>query len=508
MKLTEIIKKIPELKLIKGDGDLDVGYIWADSRKLKPNDVFVLPEDKAETIESYLQMAYDKGVKVVLVSKRNLKLKNLDLFPTILESEDALGDVHGKMASQLLGNPSKKLKIIGITGTNGKTSLTFILFHIAKKLKKKVALIGTVQIQILDRILESGYTTPDASSLNLLLREMLDEGVEYVFMEISSHGLKLGRVAGIEITCAGFTNLTQDHLDFHESMEDYFDSKFKIFQLLEQSSVKNKFGLVAGDVSFGDRMIQRIRESNLKTPIYILGKSGEFHYSNTKLSLLGSEYRFHKKEKNLPFIEVRSIRTNLLGNFNVFNTAFAMSIAYELGFPWDEVVTAIEEIPTVPGRFQVIPYPDKTRIAVVDYAHTPDALENILKSCVEIRPKQLICLFGCGGDRDRTKRPQMAKIAETLADFVFLTSDNPRTEDPESILDEIESGFSRGFKRYEKITDRRVAIQRAVSLLEKDGILVVAGKGHETYQIIGKEKTKFVDFLEIENAFLNLDTGL
>ena len=155
MKLTEIIKKIPELKLIKGDGDLDVGYIWADSRKLKPNDVFVLPEDKAETIESYLQMAYDKGVKVVLVSKRNLKLKNLDLFPTILESEDALGDVHGKMASQLLGNPSKKLKIIGITGTNGKTSLTFILFHIAKKLKKKVALIGTVQIQILDK----GYVT-------------------------------------------------------------------------------------------------------------------------------------------------------------------------------------------------------------------------------------------------------------------------------------------------------------------------------------------------------------
>ncbi|TGM78694.1 UDP-N-acetylmuramoyl-L-alanyl-D-glutamate--2,6-diaminopimelate ligase [Leptospira levettii] len=506
MKLIDILKKFPEIKLIKGESDVLIHYVWADSRKLTPSDIFVLPMGSDDVLESYLQMAHKLGCQVVLVSKRNLKLKGLSLFSTLLESDEPLGDLHGKLASLLLGYPSKKLKIIGITGTNGKTSLTFILFHIAKKLGKKVALIGTVQIQILDRILESGYTTPDASSLNLLLKEMVEEGVEYVFMEMSSHGLKLGRVSGLEITCAGFTNLTQDHLDFHESMDDYFESKFKIFQLLEQSSVKNKFGLVAGDVSFGDKMIQKIRETNLKSPIYILGKSGEFHYSNTKLSLLGSEYRFHKKEKNLPFIEVRTVHTNLLGNFNVFNTAFAMSIAYELGFPWDDVVKAVETIPTVPGRFHVVPFPDKSRIAVVDYAHTPDALENILKSCVEIRPKQLICLFGCGGDRDRTKRPQMAKIAETLADYVILTSDNPRTENPEMILDEIEAGFSRGFKRYEKITDRSLAIKRAVSLLEKDGILVVAGKGHETYQILGKEKIKFVDFEEIESAFLNLNT--
>lgn len=506
MKVTEILKKIPEIKLIKGDGSKDIGYVLADSRKVSTQDIFVLPQDNQETLTSYLQMAKEKGCQVILVSKRHLKLEGLNSFETILEAEEPLGDIHGKLASLLSGYPSKKLKIVGITGTNGKTSLTFILFHIARKLGKKAALIGTVQIQILDQILESGYTTPDASSLNLLLKQMVEEGVEYVFMEMSSHGLKLGRVAGLEITCAGFTNLTQDHLDFHETMEDYFESKYKIFQLLEASTVKNKFGLVAGDVSYGDKMIQKIRDSKLKSPIYILGKSGEFHYSNTKLSLLGSEYRFHKKEKNLPFIEVRSVRTNLLGNFNVFNTAFALSIAYELGFPWEEVVAALESIPTVPGRFHVVPYPDRSRIAVVDYAHTPDALENILKSCVEIRPKQLICLFGCGGDRDRTKRPQMAKIAETHADFVILTSDNPRTENPDLILDEIEAGFSRGFKRYEKITDRRIAIKRAVSLLEKEGILVVAGKGHETYQIIGKEKTKFVDFEEIEKAFIQLNT--
>ncbi|MCW7492127.1 UDP-N-acetylmuramoyl-L-alanyl-D-glutamate--2,6-diaminopimelate ligase [Leptospira sp. 2 VSF19] len=504
MKLSEILKRIPDLKQIKGENSLEVDYIWGDSRKLKPNDIFVLPEDTNENQELFLKMAVDLGSKVVLVSKRNLKLKGLELFSAILESEDSVGEAHGKIACFLAGNPAKKMKLVAITGTNGKTSLTFILFHLARKVGKNAALIGTVQIQIMDRVLESGYTTPDASSLNLLLKQMLEEGIEYVFMEMSSHGLKLGRVAGLEITCAGFTNLTQDHLDFHPSMEDYFESKFKIFQLLEQSSVKNKFGLVAGDVSYGNTMIKRIAEAKLKSPIYILGKSGEFNYTNTKLSLLGSEYRFHKKAKNLPFVEVRSIKTNLLGNFNVFNTSFALAIAYELGFPWEEVISCLENIPTVPGRFQVVPFPDKSRIAVVDYAHTPDALENILKSCVEIVPKQIICLFGCGGDRDRTKRPQMARIAENLADLVILTSDNPRTESSEAILDEIESGFSRGFQRYEKITDRRVAIQRAVGLLERDGILVVAGKGHETYQIIGKEKTKFVDFEEIENAFQNL----
>ncbi|PJZ45263.1 UDP-N-acetylmuramoyl-L-alanyl-D-glutamate--2,6-diaminopimelate ligase [Leptospira brenneri] len=507
MKLSELIKRIPDVKLIRGESSFEVDYIWGDSRKLKPNDIFVLPEDSAERQESFLTMAREIGVKVILLSKRNLKLKGLDDFPVILETEDSACEAHGKLACLLAGNPAKKLKIVAITGTNGKTSLTFILFHLARKVGKNAALIGTVQIQIMDRILESGYTTPDASSLNLLLKQMVEEGIEYVFMEMSSHGLKLGRVAGLEITCAGFTNLTQDHLDFHSNMDDYFESKFKIFQLLEQSSVKNKFGLVACDVPFGPEMVKRIEKAKLKSPIYIFGKSGEFNYSNTKLSLLQSEYRFHKKAKNLPFVEVRSIKTNLLGNFNVFNTSFALAIAYELGFPWEEVISCLEKIPTVPGRFHVVPYPDRSRIAVVDYAHTPDALENILKSCVEIAPKQIICLFGCGGDRDRTKRPQMARLAENLADFVVLTSDNPRTENPESILDEIEAGFSRGFKRYEKITDRRVAIQRAVALLERDGILVVAGKGHETYQIIGKEKTKFVDFEEIENAFQNLGMG-
>ncbi|TGN18612.1 UDP-N-acetylmuramoyl-L-alanyl-D-glutamate--2,6-diaminopimelate ligase [Leptospira idonii] len=506
MKIAELIKKVPELKVRKGDAFTDVEYIWADSRKLSSNDIFVLPEGQTEKLTSFLEEAKNRGVKTVFGSASQLKTKGIEEFPNVLESEGYVGDIHGKIASILAGSPSKRLKVVGITGTNGKTSLTFILFHIATRLGKKCGLIGTVHIRILNEIRDTGYTTPDASSLNLILKEMEERGVEYVFIEMSSHGLKLGRTSGMELQGAAFTNLTQDHLDFHPDMEDYLSSKYKIFQLLESSSLKNKFGIVASDSPGGEALVEKIMEAKLSSPVYLMGKAGEFNFTHVKLSLTGSEFRLHKKEKNLPFIEVRRVKTNLLGNFNVFNVSLAAFISFELGFPWESILEAIENIPTVPGRFQVIPSGDKTRIAVIDYAHTPDALDNILRSCVEIRPKQLICIFGCGGDRDRTKRPLMAKLAEEHSDYVIITSDNPRTEDPGSIIDQIEAGFSRGFKRYETILDRREAIQRGIELLEKDGILVVAGKGHETYQIIGKEKTHFVDYEEVEKAFQKIES--
>jgi len=504
LKLADIIKKLPEIRIRKGDSNLEVSYIQSDTRKLSVNDIFVLPEGQNEHYANFINSALTSGIKNILIGPGHIKIPGIEKFDTILETDSYLGDVHGKLAHLLAGSPSKKLKVVGITGTNGKTSLTFILFHIATKLGKRCALIGTVHIRILDEILETGYTTPDASSLNLLLKEMVEKKIEYVFMEMSSHGLKLGRTSGIEVQAVAFTNLTQDHMDFHHDMEDYLLSKFKIFQLLEQSTQTNKFGIVASDVIGGKQMIEKLKEANFTSPIYILGNSGEFNYSHAKLAITSSEFRLHKKEKNLPFIEVRSAKTNLLGNFNIFNVSLAAFISLELGFNWDEIINTIESIPTVPGRFQVVPSPDKTRIAVIDYAHTPDALENILKSCEEISSKQIICIFGCGGDRDRTKRPLMAKIAEDHSDYVILTSDNPRTENPKTILDEIEAGFSRGFKRFETIIDRREAIKRGIALLEKDGILVVAGKGHETYQIIGKEKFEFVDYEEVERAFKSI----
>ncbi len=504
MKLIEILKKIPEIKQRKGDHETEVNYVWSDTRKLTSEDIFVLPEGGNDRYVSFIADALALGVKTILVPLGQVKIPGVEKFENVLESEFYLGDTHGKLAHFLAGSPSKKLKLVGITGTNGKTSLTFILFHIAEKLGKKCGLIGTVHIRLDNEIRETGYTTPDASSLNLLLKEMVSKDIEYVFIEMSSHGLKLGRVTGLEVQAVAFTNLSQDHLDFHPDMEDYLLSKFKIFQLLEQSSLKNKFGIVAADVIGGDKMIERLKKANFSSPIFMLGNAGEFNYTHAKLSILESEFRLHKKEKNLPFIQVRRVLTNLLGNFNVFNVSLASFVALELGFSWDEVIKAIEFIPIVPGRFQVVKSPDLTRIAVIDYAHTPDALENILKSCIEISPKQVICIFGCGGDRDKTKRPIMAKIAEERSDYVILTSDNPRTENPKSIVDEIESGFSRGFKRYEVFLDRRDAIARGVALLEKDGILVVAGKGHETYQIIGKEKLDFSDFVEVEKAFQSI----
>ncbi len=501
MKLAEITKKFPEIKLRKGDPNFEVSYIWADTRQIKNDDIFVLPEGQNERYATFIETLTKQGVKTILIQVGQIKIPGIESFENILETEHYLGDTHGKLAHCLAGSPSKKLKVVGVTGTNGKTSLTFILFHIASKLGKKCGLVGTVQIRLDDQIRETGYTTPDASSLNLLLKEMLQKEIEYVFVEMSSHGLKLGRTSGLEVQAVAFTNISRDHMDFHESMEDYLNSKFKIFQLLEQSSLKNKFGIVASDVIGGDKMMEKLKEARFSSPIFVLGSSGEFNFSHTKLTILGSEFRLHKKEKNLPFIQVRKVSTNLLGNFNVFNVSLAAFVALELGFVWDDILKTIEFIPTVPGRFQVVKSPDLSRIGVIDYAHTPDALENILKSCMEISSKQIICLFGCGGDRDRTKRPIMGKIAEEYSDYVILTSDNPRTENPRTILEEIESGFSRGFKRFETILDRREAIKRGVGLLEKDGILVVAGKGHETYQIIGKEKFDFLDFEEVEKAF-------
>ncbi|GBF49149.1 UDP-N-acetylmuramoylalanyl-D-glutamate--2, 6-diaminopimelate ligase [Leptospira ryugenii] len=501
MKVIDIIKKLPEIRITKNETDSEIGYVHSDTRRVSAGDIFVFPEGQNARYPEFLGQLKEKNVKAILLGPGQLKLIDKTQFDLILETDAYLGDVYGKLAHLLAGQPSKRLKVVGITGTNGKTSLTYILYHIASELGKKCGLIGTVQIRFGSEIRESSYTTPDASSLNLLLKEMADQKIEYVFMEMSSHGLKLGRTSGIEVQAVGFTNLTQDHLDFHGTMEDYLMSKFKIFQLLESSSQINKFGILACDVPGGAEMMETIKQNQIKSPIFLLGSSGEYNFSHVKLSLFRSEFRLHKKEKNLPFIEVRKAHTNLLGNFNVFNVSMASFIALELGFPWEEILKIIQTLPTVPGRFQVVPDPKEERIAVVDYAHTPDALENVLKSCKDLNPRQLICLFGCGGDRDRTKRPQMGKIAEQYADYVVLTSDNPRTEDPLSILMEIESGFSRGFKRFETIADRRQAIQRSIQMLEKDGILLVCGKGHETYQIIGKEKLHFVDHEEVDLAF-------
>jgi len=499
MILEVILKEFTNLNLIKGNPSTSIEYIWSDSRKIQKNDLFVLSDEFTDV--QFMSSAIQNGSNTCLISKSSNLLKiAIEKFDNVLTCNSSANQMQGKIASLLLDHPSLKLEVVAVTGTNGKTSLTHILYHFARSLGIPSGLIGTIHTKFNDTILETGYTTPDASSLQWLLKKMLEDGIKFVFMEASSHGLKLGRTDGIHLRAALFTNLTKDHLDFHKTMEDYLLSKFRIFTLLDESHKENKFGIVNLDAEGGEKAKALIEENSIQSNIKYLGKNCTYDVAKPEISINGSEFIFKiKKSKSTIYRNLR-IRSILLGGFNIANVALALSCWLELNIETEKLSTFTESIPRIPGRFDIYYNPDKDRIAIVDYAHTPDALLNILMSAKELNPRKLICLFGCGGDRDKTKRPEMAEISERIADLVVLTSDNPRTEEPESILDDIEKGFKDKSKIIREI-DRKKAIQVAISKLQAGDILVVCGKGHENYQIIGKEKFHFDDGEEIEKAW-------
>ncbi|EMF82911.1 UDP-N-acetylmuramoyl-L-alanyl-D-glutamate--2,6-diaminopimelate ligase [Leptospira weilii serovar Topaz str. LT2116] len=504
MKLTNLLHEFPELKLGslssgKNPDSILIEYIQSDSRRANEDDIFCVSDSIGLKKEEFIT---NTKASVILLRRDTENSNSLnENSPTslkipsskiVLECEGDPEQLQGRIASFLLGHPSRDLEIVAVTGTNGKTSLTNILFALAKDQGRSCGLIGTIGVKFGDHLIDTGYTTPDASSLNLILKQMKDEGVTTVFMEASSHGLKLGRIDGISLKAGVFTNLTQDHLDFHSDMEDYFKSKFRLFEILDVS--KSPFAVLDYASPGGNKLYQKIK-NNL--PVKALdGIEGECKVSDLSLTLQGTSYVL-----SLSGNRRQTISTNLLGSFNVRNTALAFLTGLGLGLDQEGMLSSLKEIPQIPGRFQIIYSKDRSRMAVVDYAHTPDALENIIRSVRNSRPKRLITLFGCGGDRDRTKRPKMARIAEELSDQVILTSDNPRTEKPETILDEIQSGFSPGFTPLLREVDRARAISKGVAVLPEGGCLLVAGKGHEEYQIIGKEKRHFSDVEEVRKAF-------
>ncbi len=499
MNLESLVSNTIGINLLQGD-QLDlVGYIWADSRKIKKHDIFVVSDSSEDLI--YMDSAVENGSNTCLISKDSKLIQYAkNKFKNVLISEESSTQKQGYIASFLLDHPSKKLEVIAVTGTNGKTSLTHILYHFATSLGYTSGLIGTIYTKFNNTSIDTGYTTPDSSSLQILLKQMLDEGIQFVFMEASSHGLKLGRTNGVHLRAALFTNLTKDHLDFHQSMEDYLVSKFRIFTLLDESEKNNKFGILNMDSPGGLEMERLIIEKKISTPIFYLGKNRDFEVGNPNLRITGTSFIFSINLYKSTFSRMLRIFTNLLGGFNVFNLSLAIACWIKIDIDTIKLTSLCESIPRIPGRFDIYPNQDQDRIAIVDYAHTPDALMNILKSAKELNPSELICLFGCGGDRDKTKRPEMASIAEQISDFVVLTSDNPRTEDPNSILDEIMKGFTNPEKVYRQI-DRKLAIEFAINKLKSGGILAVCGKGHETVQIIGKEKFHFDDGEEVEVAW-------
>lgn len=495
MLLKNLLKEIKSIKLFSGNKDTDIYYIQSDTRKLEEDDIFVVYDSFKENTKKYFELALEKNCKTILISKKNPNFQAAKKFKNILVSSKDAMYVHGFFASVLKGRPSENLKIIAVTGTNGKTSMTYILSDIFNFENKNTGIIGTIQTKFGNKSIQTGFTTPDPSTIHEIFYDMVKENIEYVFMEASSHGLKLGRLNGIEIDAGIFTNLTRDHLDFHKTMNDYLKSKFLLFQLLEKSNKKDKFAVISSDSSGGDKMSSLIKKNKFSYPIYEFGKKKKYEGVLKKLSI---------NETYFDFIEdstYHELQTNLLGNFNFTNVSLAIIVARNFGIEFEHLKIGIDSLTPVNGRFQIIPSSKKNRIGVVDYAHTPDALENILKSIKEIPHSKLITVFGCGGDRDKTKRPIMAKIAAKFSDRVIITSDNPRTEEPENILDEIEKGFPKNYSNFLRIVNRRQAIKKGVEILPDEGILLIAGKGHETVQIIGTKKEDFSDANEVQQAF-------
>jgi UDP-N-acetylmuramoyl-L-alanyl-D-glutamate--2,6-diaminopimelate ligase len=501
MNFNRLIKKFPELSLVKGETFYEIDYIESDSRKTKTNDIYCLYDIHLNSAIEYLNKSLENNCTYLYLSAKSydhLKdiLDSKQNITTIMISKTDPAEMHGYLASYLLGDPSKKLDIIAVTGTNGKTTTTAVLFEIFSKLGLKSGLIGTLHIKYNNTIYESGYTTPDPSTLQFHLSKMASSGVKHVFLEASSHGLKLGRLNGCQFKGALFTNLTPDHLDFHKDMDDYLRSKFILFNLLQNSKIKNKVAVISIDSPGSEKMYDLIKNSNPNYVCTTFGKNGDFKSEDPELNINKTIYNVQQGENRT------KIETKLLGNFNYINTGLAFTITNIL-LPTrkEEIVKVIGEIQPIQGRFELIYSENNEKLGIVDYAHTPDALENILNSIKEIPHSEIITIFGCGGDRDKKKRPLMGQIACKLSDRVILTSDNPRLEDPLSIIKEIEIGIVNNYTNYSIEIDRKKAIQMGVKLLPKNGFLLVAGKGHENYQILGTTKTPYSDLEELKKAF-------
>lgn len=454
--------------LQKGKTEIEFKGMEYDSRKIKDGDIFVALGGSISDGHKYIKQAIENGAKGVLVSK-----KVEPEFPVEYILVKDLRKNLGKIASNFYGYPQKKLKIIGITGTNGKTTSTYLLESILGK--EKVARIGTVEYKIGDEVIEAPNTTPESLDIVKMCKKAVEKGLEYLVMEVSSHALSLGRVDMLEFDVASFTNLTLDHLDYHENMDNYFQAKRKLFTMLKDSK---KSSINIDDI-YGDRLYKEFGgySYSLTKSADLTGEIVEFHSDGqfVRLNLMGEMF-----EEKLA----------ILGRYNLYNVLGVIGIALQLGIGKNIILEKLKDIKGAPGRFELVNC-GQDYIVVVDYAHTGDALENILKSINELKKGRVITVFGCGGDRDATKRPIMGEIAQRLSDIAILTSDNPRTENPHLIIEDVKKGMNGDHYLVEE--DREQAIVKAIEIAQKNDIILIAGKGHETYQILGRKKIHFDD---------------
>ncbi|MFD1314442.1 UDP-N-acetylmuramoyl-L-alanyl-D-glutamate--2,6-diaminopimelate ligase [Namhaeicola litoreus] len=480
--LKDILSQV-EIKSIKGSAEIDIIQVSFDSRDIVKGALYVAQKGLLFDGHTFIDEVISKGAVAIVCQEFPKEILDHITYVLVQNSQRALAII----ASNFYGNPSRKLKLVGVTGTNGKTTVATQLYNLFQLDGKKSGLISTISIKIGKEVFGTTHTTPDSITINKSLAKMVEEDVEYCFMEVSSHGIHQSRTAGLVFEGGIFTNLTHDHLDYHKTFSEYRDVKKRFFDELP----KEAFALTNADDKNGMVMLQNTNANQytyaLKTVADFKGKILENQFSGLVLSIDGQE-----------------LYTKLIGEFNAYNLLAIYGAAILLGIEKIEVLRLISMLKNVDGRFQYTISP-KGVIAIVDYAHTPDALKNVLETINSIRTnnENVITVVGCGGDRDKEKRPKMASIATQLSNQVILTSDNPRTEDPVEILKDMEQGVApEHYKKYVTITDRFQAIKTACQMAEENDIILIAGKGHETYQILGKTKIDFDDF-KIAKELLN-----
>ena len=464
MKLQELLKNIPVLET-NVSPETEIDGIYYDSRKVAPGGLFVAVTGFAADGNRFIPMALQKGAAAVVTAK-----KPQEDIPYVLVENDRLA--LSLLATNWYGNPARSMKLIGVTGTNGKTSTTLLLKQVLEScLGAKVGLVGTMSNLIGDLELPTERTTPESLELQELFARMRDAGCTHVVMEVSSHALTLERVGGVRFDVAAFTNLTEDHLDFHADMDDYCDAKAMLFSRCGSA-------VINVDDNYAHRMLEKAECPVLKTSAY----DAELYAKDPALHSEGISFTAVWNGKEVP------VTLPIPGKFTVYNALSVLGIALQLGIALEDAAAALAEVQGVKGRMEVVPTPGQDYSVLIDYSHTPDALENVISSVQDFCQGRVITVFGCGGDRDPIKRPIMGHIGVKLSDIAVITSDNPRTEDPQSIIDDIVKGVLPEDGMYVVVCDRRAAIRYAMDIAEKDDIIILAGKGHETYQEINGVK--------------------
>ncbi|MBA3722281.1 MAG: UDP-N-acetylmuramoyl-L-alanyl-D-glutamate--2,6-diaminopimelate ligase [Parachlamydiaceae bacterium] len=479
MKLKQLIKEIPSIK-VKGSKDINITGLSVNSKIVAPGNLFIAKKGKSEDGAKYIPEAIAAGANAILTDLYDPSLKNV-----VQVIHQNVGEVEGLLAAQYYQNPANDLFMVGITGTNGKTTTAFIVKYLLDQFFGPCGLIGTIEYILGSIRYQATRTTPDVISNYKMLREMITQGCRSAVMEVTSHALDQGRVAHIDFDAAIFSNLTLDHLDYHQTMENYCDAKNNLFRKLGTipSKKKNpKIAIVNTDSPWTTKIIEGCKTKKIT---YGIENNADLRASNVRLGKHGTELDLIYQGKTYP------CQWPLIGRFNVYNCLSAMAVVISRGLPLEEIVEKMRGFPGVRGRLQLVSNDLNLKI-VVDYAHSDDALMNILETLTELKTGKIITVFGCGGDRDRSKRPKMGSVCQQYSDYSIVTSDNPRTEDPKAICDAI----LQGYKSKESVLveiDRYKAIEKAIGMATENDIILIAGKGHETYQIFSHKTIEFDD---------------